>query len=161
MPAESSASSRPQEPPTTSEVTKVFSQMLWKIQELEATLADFDPQAHGDLFEQRLYEYHKLLYDTREMVKQRPRPGGADDPSDHLKNTLEGRAVPEGLVRALDHGINPDEFMRETFRASKRDNQISKGKCEGLQALAAALLEEAGKVCPEEAEEYRRIISKG
>ena len=54
MPAESSASSRPQEPPTTSEVTKVFSQMLWKIQELEATLADFDPQAHGDLFEQRL-----------------------------------------------------------------------------------------------------------
>ena len=33
--------------------------------------------------------------------------------------------------------------------------QISKGKCEGLQALAAALVEEASKVCLEEAEEYR------
>lgn len=27
---------------------------LWKIHELETTLASFDPQAHGELFEQRL-----------------------------------------------------------------------------------------------------------
>lgn len=35
--------------------------------------------------------------------------------------------------------------------------QISKGKCEGLQALSASLLQQVSEVCPEEAAEYKWV----
>lgn len=74
------------------------------------------------------------------------------------KNTLEGRKLPEELISALDAGVNPDEYLRETFKAAKRDNQVAKGKCEALRQLAANVLADAGEVVPQEAAEYRKLV---
>lgn len=58
------------------------------------------PPALPDVAWPRRLQYQKLLQDTRDMVKQRPRPGENDSP-EQLRNTLEGRKVPEGLLRCV------------------------------------------------------------
>ncbi|KAG2431244.1 hypothetical protein HYH02_013378 [Chlamydomonas schloesseri] len=89
------------------------------------------------------------------MLKLRPAPTADGSPP---RNTLEGRKAPEELIKALDGGMNPDEYLRETFRAAKRDNQISKGKAEALQLLFANLLAEATATFPVEAAEYKKLL---
>ncbi|EFJ52433.1 hypothetical protein VOLCADRAFT_120267 [Volvox carteri f. nagariensis] len=139
-------------PPSAAGIASQLSRVLWKIHELEATLASYDA-SHAELLEQRLVQYEELLSETRDMLKRR---GDAAPGEETQRNTLEGRKVPEELVRALDGGVNPDEYLRETFKLCRRDNQISKGKCEALQLLFANLLTDSAEVFPQEAAEYRR-----
>ncbi len=71
-----------------------------QIHELEATTASYDA-SHADILEQRLVQYEKLLTATRDLVRPRP-PGqtGEDSPTEERqKNTLEGRKLPEELIR--------------------------------------------------------------
>ncbi|GLC34705.1 hypothetical protein PLESTB_001232000 [Pleodorina starrii] len=144
-------------PPTTIAVSTQLSRVLWKIHELEATLATYDA-THAELLEQRLVQYEELLSETRDMLKRRSATADASLAEEVQRNTLEGRKVPEELVRALDAGVNPDEYLRETFKACRRDNQISKGKCEALQLLFANLLADSAEVFPQDAAEYRKLL---
>ncbi|KAG2430504.1 hypothetical protein HXX76_010027 [Chlamydomonas incerta] len=89
------------------------------------------------------------------MLKLRPVPAADGSPP---RNTLEGRKAPEELIKALDAGMNPDEYLRETFRAAKRDNQISKGKAEALQLLFANMLADSAATFPQEAAEYKKLL---
>ncbi|KXZ43268.1 hypothetical protein GPECTOR_96g734 [Gonium pectorale] len=140
-------------PPTAQDVARALSLVLWKVQELEATIASYDP-SHSDLLEERLVQYEGLLSSTRDMLRQR----SVGSTEEERRNTLEERKLPEELVRALDDGVNPDEYLREAFKACRRDNQISKGKAEALQLLFSNLLTDAADVLPNEAAEYRRLL---
>ncbi|GIL78754.1 hypothetical protein Vretimale_346 [Volvox reticuliferus] len=143
--------------PTTTAIANQLSRVLWKIHELEATLASYDA-THAESLEQRLVQYEELVSQMRDMLKRGTAGVDTLHSEETQRNTLAGRKVPDGLVRALDAGINPDEYLRETFKACRRDNQISKGKCEALQLLFSNLLADAGGVFPEEAAEYRQLL---
>ncbi|KAG2500926.1 hypothetical protein HYH03_000753 [Edaphochlamys debaryana] len=140
---------------SAAQVSRQIAQVLFKVNELEATLASYDA-SHAELLEQRLVQYERLLASTRDMLRQKvPEGMSAEEVS---RNCVTGRKIPEDLVKNLDAGINPDEYLRETFKACKRDNQISKGKCEALQTLFADLLTDAAQAYPEESGEYRKAL---
>ncbi|PNG99699.1 hypothetical protein TSOC_014516, partial [Tetrabaena socialis] len=93
--AESSAA-RSSNPPSTSEVSRALSSVLWSIHELEVQMhGPAHDATQAQLFEQRLVQYQQLLATTRDMLKTRMATTG-DAPQ--AGNTLEGRKVPAELV---------------------------------------------------------------
>lgn len=114
---------------------------LWKIDEIESSLANFD--GDGDLLAQRISDLHSSLGN---LAQPQTREGAAVD-------------VPVELLAALDDGLAPDAFTVQVFRRANRANQLSKGKAAAVSALRDALLSEASVKFPEAARAYKEVIN--
>ncbi|KAK9813489.1 hypothetical protein WJX73_001946 [Symbiochloris irregularis] len=109
--------------------------VLWKIEELEATVTDFN----GDqaLLQERIQAYSKALETL------------------YSDTTAAEVDVPLDVVKHLDEGGHPDAWTAEVFRRVRHSNQLVKGKGTDLRSLRNNLLQGLGEAYPEETAAYK------
>eukprot|EP00201_Polytomella_parva_P022091 CAMPEP_0175039126 /NCGR_PEP_ID=MMETSP0052_2-20121109/347_1 /TAXON_ID=51329 ORGANISM="Polytomella parva, Strain SAG 63-3" /NCGR_SAMPLE_ID=MMETSP0052_2 /ASSEMBLY_ACC=CAM_ASM_000194 /LENGTH=124 /DNA_ID=CAMNT_0016300817 /DNA_START=136 /DNA_END=510 /DNA_ORIENTATION=+ len=112
-----------------------------------------DPEnAAPNILEDELVDYHSSLINAINLVASSSSSSMEKDSSSSFH-----KEFPIGLIHYLDEGINPDEYLREVFRACVRDNQMVKGRAEMLSTMAAKLQTKVESVFPDEAQEYRQL----
>jgi hypothetical protein len=59
------------------------------------------------------------------------------------------------VLRFIDQGHHPDEYVRHIFETAQKDNQICKGRVDAIDSFRQKLLQQAQAAFPEDMEVYK------
>ncbi|EFN51713.1 hypothetical protein CHLNCDRAFT_54921 [Chlorella variabilis] len=123
-------------------VQDAIDRVLFKINELEAILGEFD--GNNELLHTKLNEY------IEELTK-------LDAVKDNMIGAGQQAELAVELLRAVDEGTNPDSFTVQLFRDSMAQNQASKGKVEAFRMLQQRVSQQLQQAYPAVAADYQQL----
>lgn len=123
-------------------VHKSLSTLLRQLYELEATAGDFTQPNSQEVLLRRLQEFTEGLEQFKQLAA--------------MYNTIQ---VPTALLKFIDGGGHPDDFVRTTFRAAVADNQLAAGRVAALHAMEQQLTSAAAANFPADAAVYTELVA--
>ncbi|KAI8464977.1 MAG: transcription factor subunit Med10 of mediator complex-domain-containing protein [Monoraphidium minutum] len=67
--------------------------------------------------------------------------------------------APQAVLKYVDEGGHPDDYVRELVQAALRDNRIARGRAHVVERLRDKLLAEADSAFPDATAAYRAVAS--
>lgn len=121
---------------------KVLSHLLRQLYELEVMAGDFMQPDSPQLLQTRMQEFAEGLEQFRQLAA-----------------AFSQTQVPTALLKFIDEGGHPDDFVRSTFRTAVSDNQLVAGRVAALQAMHQELTQAVAAAFPDETKTYNEVVA--